>query len=76
MATIHFDDRATLGATALVMAAAVAYGAVNAGVALPLAIGTLILLLSAGAAVVGKAGPISQIALPTLGMAMVALLIH
>jgi methyl-accepting chemotaxis protein len=65
-----------LTAIAVAFAAAIAYGAANAGAGLPLAIGGLLMALSTGAALAGRGGTLSQLAPPALGMAMVGLLIH
>jgi methyl-accepting chemotaxis protein len=73
---LHVNDRVMLSAVAVVFAAAIAYGAANAGAGLPLAVGGLLMALSIGAALAGRGGTLSQLSLPALGMAMVGLLIH
>jgi methyl-accepting chemotaxis protein len=73
---MHANDKIALTAIVLILCAAVGYGAANAGVILPLGVGALILALAAGLAAVGRNGALSQVGLPVLGMAMVALLIH
>jgi methyl-accepting chemotaxis protein len=76
MQASNLNDRAILMATTVLYGAAMAYGAANAGVALPLWVGAGILGLALLMSRISQGGGLSQIALPVLGMAMVALLIH
>jgi methyl-accepting chemotaxis protein len=76
MTTFHADDRLVLAATTIVLAAALGYGAANAGWVLPLVVGGVILAAAAALAMASRGGTLSRVALPALGMAMVGLLIH
>ena len=70
------DDQLVLVATAAVFAGALAYAAVNGSLALVAGIGLALMVVAAGVASRSRSGLGSQVALPALGMAMVALLIH
>ncbi|RVU44389.1 methyl-accepting chemotaxis protein [Rubrivivax rivuli] len=76
MSALNDNDKSMLLATAALLAAALAYGAANAGVGLPLLVGGGLMAAAIGVALTGQGGRWSQIGLPALGMAMVALLIH
>jgi methyl-accepting chemotaxis protein len=69
-------DRIVLAAIVAVFAGALAYGFVYDAVGLALSVGLLLLALSVGVAFAGRGGPLSQVGLPFLGMAMVGLVIH
>ena len=69
-------DRVLLACQAVVFAGALAYTFQYGGLALTLSLGLLLMLVSVGVAAASKAGTFSQVMLPILGMAMVALLIH
>ena len=75
---MHFDanDKSVLIAMGLLLAGALAYGAANAGVLLPLLLGGLLLAAAVGVAATSRGGTGSVYTMPVLGMAMVALLIH
>jgi methyl-accepting chemotaxis protein len=73
---MHTNDKITLVAIVMAFCAAVAYGASNAGVGVPLGVGALIVAVAVGVAAIGRGQVLSQIGLPVLGMGMVALLIH
>ena len=70
------DDQLVLVATAAVFTGALAYAAVNGSLALVVGVGLALLAVAAGVAMRSRGGIASQIALPAVGMAMVALLIH
>jgi methyl-accepting chemotaxis protein len=76
MSMIHPHDRAMLGATALVLLAALGYAAAHGDLVLAAAVGAILMGLAGVAATVGRGGVVSQLALPAIGMAMVGLLIH
>jgi methyl-accepting chemotaxis protein len=70
------NDRYLIAAITAVWFAAMSYGFVNDGGLLPLLVGGLMTGLAVGVALSSRAGIVSQITLPVLGMAMVGLLIH
>ncbi|MBK6471412.1 MAG: chemotaxis protein [Betaproteobacteria bacterium] len=76
MSTLHSNDKNMLAAIAVLLAAAVAYGANHNGVMLPLLLGGGFLAAAVITALSSQGGALSQMALPALGMAMVGLLIH
>ena len=63
-------------ATAVVMAGALIYATIHDSLLLVLGIGGVLMALAVGAALASQGRLGSRVALPTLGMAMVALLIH
>ena len=63
-------------ATAVVMAGALIYATIHDALPLVLGIGGVLMALAVGAALASQGRLGSRVALPTLGMAMVALLIH
>jgi methyl-accepting chemotaxis protein len=76
MSSLHSNDKSVLAATALVLAGALGYSALYGGVFQAALIGAVLFGLSVTVASVSRDGVASRIALPALGMAMVALLIH
>ena len=76
MSSLHSNDKSMLAAIGLLLAAAVAYGANQSGVMLPLLLGGGMFVAALMAALSSRGGGLSQVALPALGMAMVGLLIH
>ena len=76
MPTLHPNDRPMLIATAVVMAGALIYATIHDALPLVLGIGGVLMALAVGAALASQGRLGSRVALPTLGMAMVALLIH
>ncbi len=74
--TLHSNDKALLVAIAAIFAGAVAYGFVNAAPWTALGVGGVLFGLSWAAALAFRGGTGSVIAMPVLGMAMTALLIH
>ncbi len=76
MTRLNANDKNMLAAIAVLLAAAVAYGASNSGLMLPLLLGGGILAAAVVAALSSQGGALSRVALPALGMAMVGLLIH
>ena len=76
MTTFHANDRLMLSGIGALLVAAVAYGATNGGVLMPLVLGAVIGAAALGAAAAGRGGSLSQWALPVLGVAMSALLVH
>src|SRR5512143_168725 len=74
--TLHSNDKALLVAIAAIFAGAIAYGISNDALWTALAVGGVLLGLSVGAAFVLQGGTGSVLAMPVLGMAMAALLIH
>lgn len=70
------DDRVMLVSIGVMGLGCIAYGYVYDGLGLAAGLSALILALAAGMAHIGQGGIVSRIALPALGMAMVALLIH
>ncbi len=76
MSALHANDKNMLAAIAVLLAAAVAYGASNSGAMLPLLLGGAIFAVAVVAALSSQGGALSRVALPALGMAMVGLLIH
>ncbi len=76
MNALHDNDKNMLLAIAVLLAAAVGYGAANAGVGTPLLIGSVLMAAALGVALAGRGGGLSRVGLPALGMAMVGLLIH
>ncbi len=76
MPTLHPNDRPMLIATAVVMAGALIYATIHDSLPLVLGIGGVLMALAVGAALASQGRLGSRVALPTLGMAMVALLIH
>ena len=76
MPSLNANDKNMLAAIAVLMAAAIAYGASQGGVMLPLLVGGGILAAAFVAALSGQGGALSRVALPALGMAMTGLLIH
>jgi len=74
--TLHSNDKAMLAAIAAVFAGALAYGVVNDAPWLTLMVGGALFGLSWAAALAFRGGTGSVIAMPVLGMAMAALLIH
>ena len=76
MPTLHPNDRPMLIATAVVMAGALIYATIHDALLLVLGIGGVLMALAVGAALTSQGRLGSRVALPTLGMAMVALLIH
>ncbi len=74
--TFHQNDRVLLASIGAVLVGALTYGALNDALTLAAAIGLVLLAVSFGVAYVSQAGALSRVALPALGMAMVALLIH
>jgi methyl-accepting chemotaxis protein len=73
---MHSNDKIFLSAIVLTLCGAVAYGAGTTGVGVPLGVGMVIALMAVGVASASQGRVLSQIGLPVLGMAMVALLIH
>ncbi len=76
MSSLHANDKFLIGSIGLAFAAALAYGSANGVMLLALLMGGLLLLAALASAALFKGGSGSQIALPILGMAMVALVIH
>jgi methyl-accepting chemotaxis protein len=76
MTTFHANDRLMLSGIGALLVAAVAYGATNGGVLMPLLLGAVIGAAALGAAAAGRGGSLSQWSLPVLGVAMAALLVH
>ncbi len=76
MSHLHSNDKNMLAAIGVLLAATVAYGAVNSGVGLPLALGGVLFGLALAVALSSQGGALSRVALPVLGMAMAGLLIH
>jgi methyl-accepting chemotaxis protein len=74
--TLHANDRLMLSAIGTLYFAALAYGSVNGGIGLAAGVGGLLLAVSLALAAASGGAKGSQIGLPVLGMAMVALLIH
>ncbi|MFY7857140.1 MAG: methyl-accepting chemotaxis protein [Rubrivivax sp.] len=71
------SDRIVLATIGAVWAAAVSYGiAFGVGTGLALGVGLLLMGVAGAVSAVGRGGPVSQVGLPALGMAMVGLLIH
>ncbi|MEY3272856.1 MAG: hypothetical protein RLZZ341_1757, partial [Pseudomonadota bacterium] len=71
------SDRIVLATIGAVWAAAVSYGiAFGVGTGLALSVGLLLMGVAGAVSAVGRGGPVSQVGLPALGMAMVGLLIH
>jgi methyl-accepting chemotaxis protein len=70
------NDKSMLAAFGALLLAAIAYGAQNAGIGVPLLVGGGLLALGWAVAALGRSEGLSRVALPVLGMAMVALLIH
>ncbi len=75
-ARLDTQDRVVLSAIGLTFLGACVYAALYGGMGLTLGMGALILGLSFGLAAQSRSGLGSQVGLPALGMAMVALLIH
>jgi methyl-accepting chemotaxis protein len=73
---MHANDKTVLFSIGLVWLAALGYGAVNDGFMLSLVIGGVLALASLVTASASRGRALSQVALPVLGMAMVALTIH
>ncbi len=65
-----------LASIGMVFAGALAYGYFNQGLLLPALVGAGLLLAALAAAAIWRGGVGSQLAMPVLGMAMAALLIH
>jgi len=76
MLNLDTNDQAMLAGMAAVLAGALAYGAAQAGIGLPVMAGGALLVAAFVIAGLGQGGALSQIGLPVLGMAMVAVLIH
>ena len=76
MSTLHSNDRSMLAAIGALLAAAVAYGAANSGVTLPLVLGGALFALAFMTALSSRSGSLSHVVIPALGMAMVGLVIH
>jgi len=76
MSSLHSNDRSMLAATALVLAGALGYSVLYGGVVQAALIGAVLIGLALVVARVSRDGVASRIALPALGMAMVALMIH
>ncbi len=76
MTTFHANDRLMLTGIGALLVAAVAYGATNGGLLMPLLLGAVIGAAALGAAAAGRGGSLSQWSLPVLGVAMAALLVH
>ncbi|MDO9238233.1 MAG: methyl-accepting chemotaxis protein [Aquabacterium sp.] len=72
----HQNDRVVLMSMAAVFVGALIYASLNDAVVVACAIGLPLLLLGLSIAHWSKAGALSRVALPILGMSMVALLIH
>jgi len=70
------NDQIMLVSIAALLAGSIAYGVVYDGVALALGIGSALLAAALALAFASRGGTASQIGLPALGMAMVALMIH
>ena len=73
---LHSNDRIVLATIGGLYLAAIGYGVANGLVALPVLLGAVLLALAVGCALAGQGRTVSQIGLPALGMAMVALVIH
>jgi methyl-accepting chemotaxis protein len=76
MRSIHFNDRAMLLAMAMLWAGALAYGAAHDGIGVAVTIGALLFGAAFVTAQVGGGGTSAVIAMPVIGMGLVALLIH
>jgi len=76
MTTIHANDKSTLSAIGLAYAGAVAYGQGSGALTFALLGGGAIMALAIAAAMLFRRGSGSRVAVPALGMAMVALMIH
>ncbi len=76
MSLLHSNDKSMLAAIGALLAAAVAYGAANSGVTLPLVLGGALFALAFFTALSSRSGRLSHVAIPALGMAMVGLVIH
>jgi methyl-accepting chemotaxis protein len=74
--TFDSNDKALLGAMGLVLAGAAVYGFLNHGVGVVAGVGAALALVAVVTAAVGRGSLLSRIALPAIGMGMVALLIH
>jgi methyl-accepting chemotaxis protein len=74
--TLHSNDKALLVAIAAIFAGALAYGIANDAPWTALVVGSALLGLSWLAAATFRGGTGSVVAMPVLGMAMTALLIH
>jgi len=70
------QDRVVLAAITACFLGAIAYGVVYDGLGIALGVGVLILAGAVGAAYASQGRTLSQMALPALGMAMVALMIQ
>ncbi len=73
---MNSNDKTVLTAMGVLLAGATAYGAVYDNLLVALALGLAIFGAAMGAAWTSRDGAFSRLALPVLGMAMVALLIH
>ncbi|MBA4175678.1 MAG: chemotaxis protein [Leptothrix sp. (in: Bacteria)] len=76
MTTFNANDKNMLTAIGVLLAAALAYGANDGGVMLPMLLGGAIFAAAAVTALAGQGAALSRVALPVLGMCMVGLLIH
>ncbi|MFM2342140.1 MAG: hypothetical protein RLZZ592_1793, partial [Pseudomonadota bacterium] len=76
MLTLHPNDRPMVIAITIVMAGALVYAAPHDSLLLVLGVGSVLMALAVGATLASQGQQGSRIALPALGMAMVALLIH
>jgi methyl-accepting chemotaxis protein len=76
MTLLHSHDKSILAAIGLVFAGALAYATAYDGLVLTSLLGVLLLAAAAGCAAASRGGALSRVALPVIGMAMVALTIH
>jgi methyl-accepting chemotaxis protein len=76
MTLLHSHDKSILAAIGLVFAGALAYATAYDGLVLTSLLGALLLAAAAGCAAASRGGALSRVALPVIGMAMVALTIH
>ncbi len=74
--SLSSSDKSMLVAVGALWAAALAYGANNDGMLMPLVAGGVLLGLAFAVAASSQGGALSRVGLPVLGMAMVGLLIH
>jgi len=71
-----YNDRVVLSGMAALYLGAMIYGGLNDNLLLALLLGGVFMAVGLACAAASKAGTLSQIALPVLGMALVGLMIH
>ncbi|MBL0088076.1 MAG: chemotaxis protein [Ideonella sp.] len=76
MDTIHRNDKSVLITVGLLLAGTLAYASVHSGLLQAGIAGGALFGMAFAVALISRGGALSQVALPVLGMAMVALMIH